>query len=160
MSRTTLATDITISPLTSDYAVVCEAIARALPRWFGIEEGLRELRHAAETQPGFVAAMAGEVIGFVTLEHHFPESWEITWMAVHPDHHRRGVGRRLVEAAIEACRAADVSFLLVKTLADTHLSPEYAQTRAFYRRMGFGQLQLFPDLWGPRNPCLLLARVA
>lgn len=49
--------------------------------------------------------------------------------------------------------------LLVKTLADTHPSEEFAQTRAFYRAMEFGRLEVFPDLWGPHNPCLLMARV-
>ncbi|MGI8975668.1 MAG: GNAT family N-acetyltransferase [Thermomicrobiales bacterium] len=92
MPRTTPATDVSIIPLTQTHASVCDEIGRALPAWFGIEEGLLDLRHAAETQFGFVATVADEVIGFVTLERHFPESSEITWMAVHPDHHRRGVG--------------------------------------------------------------------
>jgi len=159
MSRTTPATEPTIMPLDPTHATVCEEIGRALPDWFGIEEGLLDLRHAAVTQSGFVATVADEVIGFLALEQRFPESWEITWMAVHPDQHRRGVGRMLIDAALDACRASDVSFLLIKTLADTHPSPEYAQTRAFYERMGFARLQMFPDLWGPDNPCLMLCRV-
>lgn len=159
MPRTTPATDVTIMPLHPTHATDCEAIGRALPNWFGIEEGLLDLRHVAETQSGFIATVADEVIGFVTLERHFPESSEITWMAVHPDHHRRGVGRMLIDATLVACHNAGVSFLLVKTLADTHPSPDYAETRAFYERMGFERLQVFPDLWGPDNPCLMLCRV-
>lgn len=158
MPRTTPATEATITPLNPTHATVCEEIGRALPDWFGIEEGLLDLRRAAETQFGFVATVSGEVIGFVTLERHFPEAWEITWMAVAPDHHRRGIGRMLIHAALDACRVGDVSFLLVKTLADAHPSPEYAQTRAFYLQMGFLRLQAFPDLWGTHNPCLMLAR--
>ncbi len=151
--------DFAIGPLTPDRAAACEAIGRALPAWFGIEEGLEDLRHCAETQEGVVAIADGEAIGFVTLTIHFPETWEITWMAVHPDWHRRGVGRRLVEAAVERCRAEGATTLLVKTLADSHPSPEYARTRAFYAAMEFRRLEVFPDLWGPENPCLLLARV-
>lgn len=150
--------EIAIIPLTPDRAAACEAIGRALPAWFGIEEGLDDLRHCAETQEGVVALAEGETIGFVTLTAHFPETWEITWVAVHPDWHRRGVGRRLVEAAVARCRAAGAATLLVKTLADSHPSPEYASTRAFYRAAGFTPLEVFPELWGPHNPCLLMAR--
>lgn len=151
-------TNVSILPLTPDHAAACESIGRALPDWFGIEEGLRELRQAAESQGGFVAVVDNDIVGFITLEQHFPESWEVTWMAVHPDHHRRGIGRRLIDAVLVPCRAAGATFLLVKTLADMHPSPEYAQTRAFYHAMGFRRLQVFPDLWGPHNPCLLMVR--
>lgn len=152
-------TSVSIIPLNRSDAAACEAIGRALPGWFGIEEGLEELRHAAETQSGFAAVKDGTMIGFVTVISHFPESWEITWMAIHPDHHRCGIGRRLVEAVMGVCRETGASMLLVKTLADTHPSPEYAQTRAFYAAMGFARLQTFPDLWGTSNPCLLMAKV-
>lgn len=155
-SRITL--DLEIVALTPDRAAACEAIGRALPAWFGIEEGLEDLRRCAETQEGVVAVASGEAIGFVTLTRHFPETWEITWMAVHPGWHRRGVGRWLVEAVVARCRAAGATTLLVKTLADTHPSKEYARTRVFYAAMGFRRLQVFPDLWGPENPCLLMAR--
>lgn len=158
MSRTNDAS-ISIQPLAPDHATACDSIARALPAWFGIEEGLWELRHAAETQPGFIASIDGDITGFVTLERHFPETWEITWMAVHPDHHRTGIGRRLIIASITRGRDEGVETLLVKTLADTHPSPEYARTRAFYQAMGFRRLQVFPELWGPHNPCLLMARM-
>ncbi len=154
-SVTTL--DIDIVALTPDRADACEAIGRALPAWFGIEAGLADLRHCAGTQEGVVAVADGETVGFVTLARHFPETWEITWMAVLPDRHRRGVGRRLVEAARERCRTQGATTLLVKTLADSHPSEEYAQTRSFYAAMGFRRLEVFPDLWGPHNPCLLMA---
>ena len=149
---------IDIIPLTSAHASACVAIGRTLPDWFGIEEGLQELRHAAETQIGFVAHIDGEPVGFVSLEQHFPETWEITWMAVRPERHRHGVGRRLIDTAVKYCCEHGASWLLVKTLADTHPSPEYGQTRAFYRAMGFTPLQVFAELWGPHNPCLLMAR--
>lgn len=158
MSRITTP-EFEIVPLNPDHAAACEAIGRALPAWFGIEEGLADLRHCAATQEGVVAIAAGEPIGFLTLTRPFPETWEMTWMAVHPARHRRGVGCRLIEVTIDRCRAAGASTLLVKTLAGSHPSEEYAQTRAFYRAMGFQRLEVFPDLWGPHNPCLLMARM-
>ena len=94
----------------------------------------------------------------LTFASEFPESAEITWMAVAPEAHRRGVGRGLVEALVSRLRSCDCEVLLVKTLADTHPSPEYAATRAFYRAMGFLPLTVLPDLWDQANPCLLMVR--
>jgi predicted N-acetyltransferase YhbS len=147
---------ITVEPLRPEQAAACEAVGRALPAWFGIEEGLVEMRRAAETQPGFVATVGAEVVGFVTLLRRFPESWEVTWMAVAPAWHRRGVGRRLVERSVAEARRSGARLVLVKTLADRHPSPEYARTRAFYRAQGFLRLAVEPELWDPANPCLLL----
>jgi hypothetical protein len=48
--------------------------------------------------------------------------------------------------------------LTVKTLSDREdPGPEYAQTRAFYLAVGFVPVAEL-DIWGPENPCQLLAR--
>jgi GNAT superfamily N-acetyltransferase len=151
-------TRASIEPLHPSHAPACEAIARALPAWFGLEDGLTQLRADAETGPGWVALASGEVVAFLTLRQQFAETWEITWMAVAPSWRRRGLGRHLIDAATERCRAAGARLLLVKTLADTVPSPEYAETRAFYRGLGFVPLIVQPEVWGPENPCLLLVR--
>jgi GNAT superfamily N-acetyltransferase len=146
---------VSVVPLTPAHIDACERIARSLPKWFGIEEGLRELRHCLETEAGWVALADEESIGFLTVSAPFPETREITWMAVAPAWHRQGIGRRLVDHVIETSRSAGATLLHVKTLADTHPSPEYAQTRAFYTALGFQRLVILPDLWDPANPCLL-----
>lgn len=105
-----------------------------------------------------MATVGPEVVGFVTLLRHFPESWEVTWMAVAPAWHRSGIGRCLVEETVAAARQAGARLLLVKTLADRHPSPEYARTRAFYQSQGFVRLAVEPELWDPANPCVLLVR--
>lgn len=147
-----------IRPLTRADADRCEAIIRSLPDWFGLEEGIAEARGYLETQDGLVAEEGGEVLGFLTFASDVPESVEITWMAVAPGAHRRGIGRALTEALVARARADARHLLLVRTLADSHPSPEYAATRAFYRSMGFLPLAVLPDLWGPANPCLLMVR--
>jgi ribosomal protein S18 acetylase RimI-like enzyme len=147
-----------IRSLARDDADRCEAIIRGLPGWFGLEEGIAEARGYLETQDGFVAEEDGEVVGFLTCASDLPESAEITWMAVASGAHRRGVGRALTEAVVAKARAEGRELLLVKTLAESEPSPEYAATRAFYRSMGFVPLAVLPDLWGPANPCLLMVR--
>lgn len=130
---------LTVRPLLPEDAPDCEAIARSLPAWFGIEEGLRALRHAAESEPGFVAITGDgndQMLGFVTVAQRFPETSEIAWMAVAPGAHHRGIGRALVAAAERHAREAGAHLLLVKTLADRHPTEE----------------------WDPANPCLLLGK--
>lgn len=79
-------------------------------------------------------------------------------MAVAPSHHRRGVGLALLEAAEAYLRNQGVRFLQVKTLSDSHDSPEYARTRRFYYAAGFEPLQEFPTLWDKANPCLQMIK--
>lgn len=147
-----------IVPLEPAHIDACEAIARALPAWFGIEEGLQELRNCLETESGLVALDGEAPIGFLTIATPFPETREIPWMAVAPTHHRQGTGRALIDTLARQATGEGATILHVKTLADLHPSPEYAQTRAFYHAQGFHRLVVLPELWGPENPCLLLVR--
>jgi GNAT superfamily N-acetyltransferase len=147
-----------IRPLERVDADACEAIVRALPDWFGIEEGIAEARGYLDAQEGLVTEDDGRILGFLTFASEFPESTEITWMAVAADAHRQGVGRALVETLTEVLKQRGVRLLLVRTLADSHPSPEYAATRAFYRAMGFHPLTVLPEHWDAANPCLFMVR--
>ncbi len=133
-------------------------ILATLPEWFGIPESTAAYVRAAATGPTLVTTSVGQVTGFVTLEQHFAESVELHCLAVQADRRGQGLGRELVEAALAWARERGGRFLQVKTLAATHPDPHYAQTRGFYHAMGFVPLEVFPDLWGPGNPCLVLIR--
>jgi GNAT superfamily N-acetyltransferase len=153
--------DIVVRPLARSDAEACDAIVRALPDWFGLESGILEAARAVRGQDGLACELPGEpgsVGGFLTWIRPFPESAEITWMAVRPDARRHGHGRALVEALCERLTAEGVRLLLVKTFGPSGESEEYAQTRAFYLSMGFLPLQELTEVWGPENPCLFLVR--
>lgn len=136
----------------------CEPILRALPAWFGIEEANQHYIAFVDHNPTFIAYDEARAVGFLSIAQPFAHSAEIYVMAVHPEHHRRGVGRRLLKAAETTLREQGVHFLQVKTLSSKHPSPEYAQTRAFYLAQGFVALEEFPELWGSHNPCLQLIK--
>jgi ribosomal protein S18 acetylase RimI-like enzyme len=89
----------TIEPLTAEHAAACDAVIASLPYHFGDPDGIRDCAHAVRTQRGWVALLEGAVAGFLTLLFHNEESAEITWMAVHTDHRRHGIGRALIDAA-------------------------------------------------------------
>lgn len=145
-----------IRPLTAEDAPYCAAINRSLPDWFGLEEGLDEADEYLRDHAGLVAEVDGDIVGYLTYDQLFVGSAEISWMAVAKSQHRRGVGRALI-AALEN-RLPYPCLLSVKTLADSHPSPEYAITRAFYISVGFQAQMVFPDLWDPSNPCLLMVK--
>ena len=149
-----------IRPLAPADAEACDAVVLTLPYHFGNDAGRAECAHAVRTQDGLVAVEEGEVVGFLTLERHDPRSAEITWMAVRSDRRRRGVGRALIERAVDDLARDRVEFLSVLTMAESE--PEeretdnYADTRAFYRALGFVPLrELALEGWDDRAVILV-----
>jgi GNAT superfamily N-acetyltransferase len=136
----------------------CERVLRTLPRWFGIESSLMEYVRDTERFPTFVARTAGVVVGFVSVRQHFPEAWEVNCIAVAAHARNQGLGRALHTYVERWLLAQGVRLLQVKTLADRHPSEEYAETRAFYARVGYVAIEVFPDLWGPHLPVLQLVK--
>jgi GNAT superfamily N-acetyltransferase len=76
-------------------------------------------------------------VGFLALKQHFPLAAEIHVMAVHPEQHRKGIGRALVQAAEVHLKDKGSLFLQVKTLGISHPDAGYQKTRKFYLAMGF-----------------------
>lgn len=150
--------DITIEGPSLGKGFVCEPILRALPQWFGIEAAIVHYVQTIDDLPTYLAHMNDQAIGFLTIKQHFEHSAEIYVMGVVSQAQRQGVGRRLVEAAERTLREQSIEYLQVKTLSPAHVSPEYAQTRAFYTALGFRPLEEFPTLWDAHNPCLLMVK--
>lgn len=129
-----------------------------LPAWFGRPESNDAYVAAAATLPTYVAdTPAGERVGVLLLEQHFPETAEVHLMAVKERWHRRGVGRALLARVEDDVRAAGTRVLTVKTLGRAHPDEGYRRTRLFYEGMGFLPLEEFEDLW-PGTPCLFMAK--
>jgi coenzyme F420-0:L-glutamate ligase / coenzyme F420-1:gamma-L-glutamate ligase len=134
---------------------LAESILRTLPEWFGIEHATQEyIRDVAELE----TFAADDGSGFLSLKRHSPRAAEIYVLGVVPALHRQGRGRALVDAAETWCVGNGIEYLQVKTLADTATDENYARTRAFYEAVGFVPLEVFPELWDPRNPALLLVK--
>ena len=135
-----------------------ERILRALPEWFGIEAATQGYIDSAQTKETLLATVDGTAVGFLMIERHFPESAEIYCIAVLPDYHAKGVGKLMLEDAEAHLKADGVRFLQVKTVGPERECPQYAKTRAFYQAVGFEPLEIFPTLWDPDTPCLLLLK--
>jgi GNAT superfamily N-acetyltransferase len=134
-----------------------ERILRSLPRWFGIEESLQDYVADTERFPTFLA-VAHEPVAFITVREHFTQSWEVHCIAVEASYRGTDIGRALHEHVAAWLVARGCHLLQVKTLAASHPSTEYAQTRGFYERLGYTPLEVFPLLWGPHLPVLQLVK--
>ncbi len=152
----------TVRRLSSEDAAGCDAIIRSLPYFFGQELGIAECAHAVRSQPGLVLVDDTRmVLGFLTYASHHPSSAEITWMAVHQDVRRTGIGRRLIAHLVEVAMRDGFQMLFVVTLGPSALEPDvsdgYGGTRRFYEATRFVPLKEL-DSWGPDSPGLVLAR--
>jgi GNAT superfamily N-acetyltransferase len=136
---------------------VCRELLAALPEWFGLEASNLAYENDAETLPTRLALQDEEPVGLMILKPH-AEAMEIWLMAVRRELRGGGTGRALVAEAVHATREAGFGFLTVKTLGPSHPSEPYAETRAFYRAVGFTPLEEFTEIWGPENPSLFMAK--
>ncbi len=147
-----------VRAFTHDDAPACEAVLRALPEWFGIEEALRGYVEALDRPPARVAERDGSIVGFVQWTRAREEDAEIHVLAVRPECRGSGVGHALLVAAEAALSAEGVRTLRVKTLGPSRPDAHYARTRSSYERWGFFATGESRREWGPENPCLTMEK--
>ena len=143
-----------IVPITQpdEKAAIAASILNRLPDWFGLPESTRRYIEESRTLPFFACMQEETAVGFAVLRETSPYAAEIHVMGVLPEYHRMGVGTRLFDALKAYAVAQGYTFLQVKTVQSGHYE-EYDRTNAFYRRMGFRELEVLPTLWDEWNPC-------
>lgn len=116
-----------------------------LQRYFTVEDIDRRVLGEPERSilaPGghiFFARSGEEVVGTVALMRESDGVYELTKMAVDPAWQGRGIGRRLVEAAIARFRALQGTRLFLES------SRRLAPALHLYTRLGFVDRGLRPD---------------
>ena len=150
--------NVRIVPFEARFHEPCKALIAALPAWFGLPDSNAAYLRNLSLLPSWVAIVASQVVGAITLEQHFPASFEVHFMAVRPEYHRRGIGRALLDRLEVEVRAGAGRWLHVKTLAPSHPDPSYARTRAFYEAMGFSPLFESSAFWSADNPAVVLVK--
>jgi coenzyme F420-0:L-glutamate ligase/coenzyme F420-1:gamma-L-glutamate ligase len=134
---------------------IAEVVLRDLPEWFGLEESTVAYIEAAATFPTFAVEPD---LGFLCVKQHTQQAAELYVMGVRHEHHRRGIGRALVEEGEAWCRAHGIRYFHVKTLGPSRSSRGYDATRAFYEALGFVALEELHGLWDEENPTLILVK--
>jgi N-acetylglutamate synthase-like GNAT family acetyltransferase len=138
---------LTFRPANTDEFEQIESLVRTLPQWF-TSGGLDSIKKDFNFQKTIVARLDQALVGFITYYVNQGKG-NISWMAVSPQMHRKGIGRSLVAAMIREMRKWNVKEVFVSTLGDSVDYPPYANTREFYRRIGFHD---FKVLKHPENP--------
>ena len=136
-------------------AVVAEVL-KALPEWFGIPESTQAYIEGATTLQVWAAYQESDLTGFVSLSYSSEDCAEIDCLGVKKGHQGRGIGSQLL-ANLESEAGKQVDYLQVKTVAEGS-NKDYDRTNVFYRSLGFKKLEIFPQLWGPQNPCQILIK--
>jgi len=73
------------------------------------------------------------------------ESYDLYWIAVRPDRHGGGVGRKILAEAEEEIRRSGGSRIYVETSTRAAYDP----TRAFYERCGYTRAATLDDFYAP-----------
>ena len=136
---------VTIEPLmdATTKAGLCTRLSAELPMWFGRPDANAAYARGMATREGFAAFVDGAPEGLIALDYHFGTTSIVWWLGVSPRVHRRGVGRALVERALQEARQRECLWLAVETMSPRALSPEYDLTRRFYEALGFQPLVEF-----------------
>ncbi len=136
----------------SEKRQIARLVLESLTEWFGIPEVREDYIEKSAGQLFFAAIDGSSPVGFLYLKESGKDTVELYVMGVLKEYHRRGIGRRLFEAARSAASASGYSFMQVKTV-QTGRYEEYDGTNRFYLSMGFKEFEVFPTLWDERNPC-------
>ncbi|HHS97608.1 MAG TPA: GNAT family N-acetyltransferase [Chloroflexi bacterium] len=105
---------------------------RRMARWGGLGFLLWEAEASGIDPLGFVWLEEGRVVGNISLRRAaYPGGWMIGNVAVHPDWRGRGIGRALVEAALETVEQRGGAWVGLEVREDNLVA------RRLYERLGF-----------------------
>jgi len=106
---------------------------------------------AADTNVIVAAGSVGTPVGFGIMKYAEDEA-HLLLLAVEPMHARRGLGSAIVAWLEESARVAGVGPVYVEARATN------AGARAFYRRLGYGEIQRLPGYYGGMEASVRMAK--
>lgn len=148
-----------ISDLTLRLAREQDALRIAQMSRDQIEHGLgwswttqRVLRSIADAETNVVVAFAaGRLSGFAIMKYHDDEA-HLLLLAVQPGARRQGIGAALVAWLEQAALTAGVGQVWLEARQGN------AAARAFYRQLGYREIQVLPGYYQGREACVRIAR--
>jgi [ribosomal protein S18]-alanine N-acetyltransferase len=148
-----------ISDLTLRLARETDALRIAQMSRDQIERGLgwswttqRVLRSIFDAETNVVVALkAGKLCGFAIMKYHDDEA-HLLLLAVQPSTRRQGVGAALVAWLEQAALTAGVGQVWLEARQGN------AAARAFYRQLGYREIQVLPRYYQGREACVRIAR--
>lgn len=123
-----------------DAKILARQIMSDLPEYFGLPEYNGQHLQGVRSRINFAAKIHGVYAGLLSLEFPYPENSNIYWMAVSQYWQGKGIGHRLLNAAVQYARIQGVFTMTVETLAPSESDENYLGTYQFYRKQGFSPL--------------------
>jgi ribosomal protein S18 acetylase RimI-like enzyme len=139
-------------------ASITNEVLRSLPEWFGIESAIVEYVEAVREKYFLTAEQGSDIAGFIAIGETSEFAGEIFLIGVKKEYQGTGTGTLLVQSAEHYLKKEGKPFLSVKTLGPSHDDLNYAKTRRFYRHAGFYPLEEIKEIWGEKNPCLIMIK--
>jgi ribosomal protein S18 acetylase RimI-like enzyme len=81
-------------------------------------------------------------------------TYDMYWIAVHPDFQGRGIAQELDEYATEFVRKRNGYWLI----AETSGQPGYERTRGFYTKQGYQSIARIPDYYKPGDDLIVFGK--
>lgn len=131
---------------------ISRQVLNDLPEWFGLPESTENYIAESQKMPFLACYDGNNILGFIALHATSKDCADIFVMGVMKEYHRKGVGRVLYREYEKMARKLGYSYSQVKTVQTGHYK-EYDITNQFYISMGYKELECFPELWDPWNPC-------
>ena len=131
---------------------IARTVLEGLKEWFEVEESREGYIRDCADWIFLVAKEDDKVMGFLCLKETGNDTVELAVMGVLKDYHRNGIGRQLVDKAIEVAESSGYEFMQVKTVK-MGVYEDYDITNRFYISCGFKELEVFPLYWDEANPC-------
>lgn len=136
---------------------IAKEILDDLPRWFGDVESKNEYIEDSLNLDFFACYLDDLPVGFLSLKENSIDTLEIDVIGVLSKYRNKGVGKKLIFYIFEYAKELGYSLLEVKTVASGHY-PEYDETNAFYKAMGFKSLEIIKELWAPHILCQIYVK--
>lgn len=134
-------------------------ILKKLPQWFSDKKAVKEYAGKVRELP-FWAALNEQNIctGFLAAQAHYGHTAEIYVCGVVTEYQHKGIGKKLYYLMEKHFKELGFKHIIVKTLSEKADSKEYAETRKFYKNVGFEPLITLTEMWDEKNPCLIMIK--
>ena len=135
---------------------ICADILYALPEWFEAEKSIRSYAKGCMDKAMWAYIDGDDIKGFISLNETSRYTAEIYVMGVKKEYHRQGIGKKLF-SEFEKFASGKYDYLQVKTVAEGYYN-DYDMTNAFYRSVGFRELEVIKEVWNEDNPCQIYVK--
>ena len=104
----------------------------------------------------YVNIVDGRVAGFLLLgpTPATTGTFDMYWIAVHPDFQGRGISQSLDEYAVQFVRERN-GYLII---AETSSQPSYERTRGFYTKQNYQIMARIPDYYKPGDDLMIFGK--